>query len=184
MSNDLLRQTQHIQCPRSDPLETIDYHIWECEPTPPRTPCHITSYNRWQGLQHSCAAPQTASCTKKLGTCHVNAMHHCHMVRIHYRHIMHFQRMKKVLPYQSFRNVRKVATKVLLPTSSLEVAGLCFSTHSWPPANAPAPPPRLALPLLLGPAVALDGLAPSASGRHDQKRNLHLTADTSYSKYT
>ena len=49
--------------------------------------------------------------------------------------------------YQSFSQVRKVDTKVLLPTSSAEFIGLCRSTHSWPPKwpaeplpEAPRPP--------------------------------------------
>lgn len=75
--------------------------------------------------------------------------------------------------YQSLRNVRKVATKVLLPTSSLEVVGLCFSTHSWPPAKAPAPPPKLALPLLLGPADAPDDLAPEKVELHVWKKRKY-----------
>lgn len=64
-------------------------------------------------------------------------------------------------PYQSLRKVRKVATNALLPTSSLDVVGLCFSTHSWPPADAPAPPLKAPLPLLLGPADAPADLAPN-----------------------
>ena len=81
--------------------------------------------------------------------------------------------MYKQSPYQSLRKVRKVATNVLLPTSSLEVVGLCFSTHSWPPAKAPAPPPKLALPLLLGPADAPDDLAPEQPERM-LKRNENI----------
>ncbi|KAA6427870.1 MAG: hypothetical protein FRX49_02532 [Trebouxia sp. A1-2] len=52
-----------------------------------------------------------------------------------------------------FRNVRSVATRVPLPTSSAELVGLCFSTHSCPPALAPPP-------LLLGPAEAAEDRAP------------------------
>ena len=65
-----------------------------------------------------------------------------------------------VVTYQSCRKVRSVATSVPFPTSSWEVEGLCFSTHSWPPANAPEPPPKVPLPLLLAPAEAPEDLAP------------------------
>ena len=75
-------------------------------------------------------------------------------------------------PYQSMRKVRRVATNVLLPTSSLEVVGLCFSTHSWPPAKAPAAPPQLALPLLLGLADAPDDLAPGTIRMHSKGENV------------
>lgn len=68
-----------------------------------------------------------------------------------------------VMTYQSLRNVRRVATSAPLPTSSLEVVGLCFSTHSWPPPDAPAPPPEAPLPLLLGPADAPADLAPDST---------------------
>lgn len=69
-------------------------------------------------------------------------------------------------PYQSLSQVRNVETKVPLPTSSAELVGLCFSTHSWPPSCPPEPlpearrPPVAPLlgpgrPLLLAPPVVL-----------------------------
>ena len=37
--------------------------------------------------------------------------------------------------YHSWSHCRRVATRVPLPTSSFEEAGLCFSTQSWLPAS-------------------------------------------------
>jgi len=68
--------------------------------------------------------------------------------------------------YQPCRNVRSVATRVPLPTSSAEFVGLCFSTHSCPPALAAEPPPTAPLPLLLGPAEAPEERAPACGQRH------------------
>lgn len=60
--------------------------------------------------------------------------------------------------YQSLSQVRKVDTKVPLPTSSAELVGLCLSTHSWPP-MWPAEPlpeaPRPPVAPLLGPGRPL-----------------------------
>ena len=76
---------------------------------------------------------------------------------------MHYKQLasEDCCSHQSVRKVRRVETRVPLPTSSEELVGLCFSTHSCPPALAAEPLPMAPRPLLLGPADTPDDRAPT-----------------------